>query len=52
VADAYYDYASHAVDLVNYLVGAPDAVGGTVLTSSSPETLKTRCIPPSTTTTE
>ncbi len=26
-----YDYASHAVDLVNYLVGAPDAVGGTVL---------------------
>jgi len=26
-----YDYASHAVDLVNYLVGAPDAVGGSVL---------------------
>lgn len=26
-----YDYASHAVDLVNYLVGVPDTVGGTVL---------------------
>jgi predicted dehydrogenase len=26
-----YDYACHAVDLMNYLVGPPDAVGGTVL---------------------
>lgn len=26
-----YDYASHAIDLVNYLVGRPDAVGGTAL---------------------
>lgn len=26
-----YDYASHAIDLVNYLVGRPDSVGGTVL---------------------
>jgi predicted dehydrogenase len=26
-----YDYASHAVDLVNYLVGAPESVAGTVL---------------------
>lgn len=26
-----YDYACHAIDLVNYLVGRPDAVGGTVL---------------------
>jgi predicted dehydrogenase len=26
-----YDYASHAIDLVNYLVGRPDAVGGTSL---------------------
>jgi scyllo-inositol 2-dehydrogenase (NADP+) len=26
-----YDYACHAIDLVHYLVGPPDAVGGTVL---------------------
>ncbi len=26
-----YDYACHAIDLVHYLVGRPDAVGGTVL---------------------
>jgi predicted dehydrogenase len=26
-----YDYASHAIDLVNYLVGTPRSVGGTVL---------------------
>jgi len=26
-----YDYASHAINLVNYFVGVPDAVGGTVL---------------------
>ncbi|WP_407180062.1 Gfo/Idh/MocA family protein [Bradyrhizobium sp. STM 3562] len=26
-----YDYACHAIDLVNYLVGRPDAVSGTVL---------------------
>ena len=26
-----YDYACHAIDLVHYLVGAPEAVGGTVL---------------------
>lgn len=26
-----YDYASHAIDLVNYLVGRPQAVGGTIL---------------------
>lgn len=26
-----YDYACHAIDLVNYMVGSPDAVGGTVL---------------------
>ena len=26
-----YDYACHAIDLVNYLVGRPGAVGGTVL---------------------
>jgi predicted dehydrogenase len=26
-----YDYASHAIDLVNYLVGRPDAVGGTTM---------------------
>jgi scyllo-inositol 2-dehydrogenase (NADP+) len=26
-----YDYASHAIDIVNYLVGPPEAVGGTVL---------------------
>ncbi len=26
-----YDYASHAIDLVNYFVGRPGAVGGTVL---------------------
>lgn len=26
-----YDYASHAIDLINYLVGRPDAVGGTAL---------------------
>lgn len=26
-----YDYASHAIDLMNYLVGRPDAVGGTAL---------------------
>ena len=26
-----YDYASHAIDLVHYLVGPPDRVGGTVL---------------------
>ncbi len=25
-----YDYASHAIDLVNYLVGRPEAVGGTI----------------------
>lgn len=26
-----YDYACHAIDIVNYLVGKPDAVSGTVL---------------------
>jgi predicted dehydrogenase len=26
-----HDYASHAVDLVNYLVGCPQSVGGTVM---------------------
>lgn len=26
-----YDYACHVIDIVNYLVGRPDAVGGTVL---------------------
>ncbi len=26
-----YDYACHAIDLVNYLVGAPESVGGTVM---------------------
>jgi scyllo-inositol 2-dehydrogenase (NADP+) len=26
-----YDYASHALDLINYLVGSPAEVGGTVL---------------------
>lgn len=26
-----YDYASHAIDLVNYLVGKPEAVAGSVL---------------------
>jgi scyllo-inositol 2-dehydrogenase (NADP+) len=26
-----YDYACHAIDIVNYLVGIPDAVSGTVL---------------------
>lgn len=26
-----YDYACHAIDLVNYLVACPDAVGGTML---------------------
>jgi predicted dehydrogenase len=26
-----YDYASHAIDLVNYLVGRPEAVGGTIM---------------------
>jgi predicted dehydrogenase len=26
-----YDYASHAIDLANYLVGPPQAIGGTVL---------------------
>jgi scyllo-inositol 2-dehydrogenase (NADP+) len=26
-----YDYACHAVDIVNYLVGPPQAIGGTVL---------------------
>jgi len=26
-----YDYASHAIDLVNYLVGRPQSVGGTLL---------------------
>jgi predicted dehydrogenase len=26
-----YDYACHGIDLINYLVGRPDAVGGTVL---------------------
>jgi predicted dehydrogenase len=26
-----YDYASHAIDLVNYLIGPPSAIGGTVL---------------------
>jgi len=26
-----YDYASHAIDLIDYLVGKPQAVGGTVL---------------------
>ena len=26
-----YDYASHAIDLVNYLVGRPQAVGGTIM---------------------
>jgi scyllo-inositol 2-dehydrogenase (NADP+) len=28
-----YDYASHAIDLANYLVGPPQAVGGTTLNS-------------------
>ena len=28
-----YDYASHAIDLVNYLVGPPTSVSGTVLNS-------------------
>jgi predicted dehydrogenase len=28
-----YDYACHAIDIVNYLVGKPDAVSGTVLNS-------------------
>jgi predicted dehydrogenase len=28
---ALYDYACHAIDLVNFLVGAPDAVAGVVL---------------------
>jgi predicted dehydrogenase len=28
-----YDFASHAVDLINYLVGVPDAVTGTVFQS-------------------
>jgi predicted dehydrogenase len=28
-----YDYASHAINLVNYFIGVPDAVGGTVLKS-------------------
>lgn len=26
-----YDYASHAIDLANYLVGRPQSVGGTIL---------------------
>jgi predicted dehydrogenase len=26
-----YDYASHAIDILNYLVGQPTAVGGTIL---------------------
>jgi len=26
-----YDYACHAIDIVNYLFGRPDAVGGTVI---------------------
>lgn len=26
-----YDYASHAIDLVNYIVGQPEAVGGTIM---------------------
>lgn len=26
-----YDYASHAIDLVNYMVGRPELVGGTIL---------------------
>ena len=26
-----YDYASHAIDLVNYLVGRPQSVGGTIM---------------------
>ncbi|MFL6671705.1 MAG: Gfo/Idh/MocA family protein [Massilia sp.] len=26
-----YDYASHGIDLVNYMIGKPDAVGGTAL---------------------
>jgi scyllo-inositol 2-dehydrogenase (NADP+) len=28
-----YDYASHAIDLANYLVGRPRAVGGTIMNS-------------------
>lgn len=28
-----YDYASHAIDLINYLVGAPTSVSGTILKS-------------------
>ena len=28
-----YDFASHAIDLINYLIGAPDRVSGTVLQS-------------------
>jgi predicted dehydrogenase len=30
---ALYDYACHAIDLVNFLVGAPEAVAGVVLNS-------------------
>ena len=26
-----YDYANHAIDLVNYLVGRPEAIGGTIM---------------------
>ena len=26
-----YDYASHAIDLMNYMVGRPETVGGTIL---------------------
>lgn len=26
-----YDYASHAIDLVNYIIGPPSGIGGTVL---------------------
>src|ERR1019366_4554910 len=26
-----HDYASHAIDLVNYLAGRPGAVGGTIM---------------------
>jgi len=26
-----YDYASHAIDLMNYMVGRPQAVGGTIM---------------------
>ena len=30
---ALYDYACHALDLVNFIVGAPASVGGVLLNS-------------------